>query len=122
MLAGDVRDAARRLAKAGDAHAFSLSEEFGAWRVVARSGGWQADLNPLRGDRIEADLALRDFTVNAIAEPLAGGELVDPLGGVRDLELGRLRLAAPDALGADPLRAQLGQVTGGRGVGRDRYR
>jgi tRNA nucleotidyltransferase/poly(A) polymerase len=105
VLAGDVRDAARRLAKAGDAHAFSLSEEFGAWRVVARSGGWQADLNPLRGDRIEADLALRDFTVNAIAEPLAGGELVDPLGGVRDLELGRLRLAAPDALGADPLRA-----------------
>jgi putative nucleotidyltransferase with HDIG domain len=105
VLAGDVAAAARRLARTADAVAFVLSEEFGAWRVVARSGSWQADLNPLRGDRIEADLALRDFTINAIAEPLGGGPLVDPLGGGRDLELGRLRLAAPDSLSADPLRA-----------------
>ncbi|MGA2469885.1 MAG: HDIG domain-containing metalloprotein [Solirubrobacteraceae bacterium] len=105
VLDGDVREAARQLARAGDAVAFSLSDEFGAWRVVARSGGWQVDLNPLRGERIEDDLALRDFTVNALAEPLQGGSLVDPLGGGRDLELGRLRLAGPGALDADPLRA-----------------
>jgi poly(A) polymerase len=105
VLEGDVREAARTLARAGDGFAFSLSEEFGAWRVVARSDRWHADLNPLRGEDIEADLGLRDFTINAIAEPLAGGALIDPLGGARDLELGRLRLAAPDALSADPLRA-----------------
>lgn len=105
VLDGDVREAARQLASAADAIAFSLSDEFGAWRVVARSGAWHADLNPLRGERIDDDLVLRDFTVNALAEPLAGGPLVDPLGGGRDLELGRLRLAAPGALDADPLRA-----------------
>lgn len=105
VLIGDVRQAARRLARVAGAAAFPLSDEFGAWRVVARSGGWHADLNPLRGERIEDDLRLRDFTVNAIAEPLGGGTLVDPLGGLGDLELGRLRLAAADSLDSDPLRA-----------------
>lgn len=105
VIEGDVREAARRLAREADAFAFALSDAFGAWRVVARDRGWQADLNPLRAPAIEDDLALRDFTVNAIAEPLGGGELVDPLGGVRDLERGVLRLAAPDALAGDPLRA-----------------
>jgi putative nucleotidyltransferase with HDIG domain len=105
VLGGDVAGAARSVARAGDAAAFQLSDEFGAWRVVARSGAWQVDLNPLRGAGIEADLARRDFTVNAIAEPLAGGDAVDPLGGLLDLQRGLLRLAAPDALRADPLRA-----------------
>jgi tRNA nucleotidyltransferase/poly(A) polymerase len=105
VVAGDVRQAARRLGRAAGAAAFALSDAFGAWRVVARSGAWHADLNPLRGEHIEDDLRLRDFTVNALAEPLMGGDLVDPLGGVRDLELGRLRLAAADSLESDPLRA-----------------
>jgi putative nucleotidyltransferase with HDIG domain len=104
VIDGVVRDAAQAHARAGGATAFELSDEFGAWRVVARDRAWQADLNPLRGGSLAADLALRDFTVNAIAQPLAGGELVDPLGGAGDLAAGRLRLAAPGALGADPLR------------------
>jgi poly(A) polymerase len=104
VIDGDVRDAALALGRAAGAAAFELSDEFGAWRVVARDRSWQADLNPLRGGSLGADLALRDFTVNAIARPLAGGELVDPLGGAGDLTAGRLRLAGPDALRADPLR------------------
>lgn len=105
VVAGDVRQEARRLARAADGAAFPLSDEFGAWRVVPRSGDWHADINPLRGESIEDDLRLRDFTINALAEPLAGGTVVDPLGGLRDLELGRLRLAAADSLERDPLRA-----------------
>ncbi len=58
----------------------------------------------MRGDSLEADLRLRDFTVNAIAEPLDGGEPLDPLGGLGDLHAGRLRMAGPDAFKDDPLR------------------
>ncbi|HUB75662.1 MAG TPA: HD domain-containing protein, partial [Solirubrobacteraceae bacterium] len=105
VLDGEVAPAARRVAAATAAHAFALSDAFGAWRVVERAGAWHADLNPLRGATIEADLARRDFTVNAIAQPLEGGELVDPLGGARDLERGVLRIAGPHALDSDPLRA-----------------
>jgi putative nucleotidyltransferase with HDIG domain len=105
VLEGDVSDAARIVARACGGVAFSLSDEFGGWRVVSRLAAWQADLNPLRAGTIEGDLALRDFTINAIAEPLAGGPLIDPLGGLGDLERGQLRLAAADALRDDPLRA-----------------
>ncbi|HEX5310047.1 MAG TPA: HD domain-containing protein [Solirubrobacteraceae bacterium] len=83
---------------------FALSEEFGAWRVTAAGGAWQIDVEALRGGSLAADLALRDFTVNAIAEPLAGGEPIDPLGGCADLQAGRLRQAGPRAFADDPLR------------------
>jgi poly(A) polymerase len=128
VIDGDPGEAARGLARAARAQratAFALSEEFGGWRVVARGGAWQVDIERLRGGSLAEDLALRDFTVNAIAEPLGGGAadtssrvardplrdevaradgLIDPLGGLRDLEHHRLRAAGPRAFADDPLR------------------
>ena len=101
---GDVEPLARRLAKAKGGAAFPLSEAFGAWRVTERAGTWQVDLMPLEGDSIEQDLARRDFTVNAMAELLDGGELLDPFGGRADLEARRLRLVSSTAIEDDPLR------------------
>ncbi len=105
VVAGDPARAAHEIARAGGrAACFALSEDFGSWRVCARDGSWQVDVEPLRAASIEADLQLRDFTVNAIAEPLAGGALIDPLGGVADLRARALRAAAAGAFAADPLR------------------
>jgi putative nucleotidyltransferase with HDIG domain len=105
VVDGDPADAARAVARAaGRAACFALSEEFGSWRVVAREGAWQLDVEPLRGETLEADLALRDFTVNAIAQELAGGGPIDPLGGIADLRERRLRIAGPHAFAHDPLR------------------
>jgi tRNA nucleotidyltransferase (CCA-adding enzyme) len=53
---------------------------------------------------IEADLDRRDFTVNAIAVPLAGGEPVDPHGGRADLADGLLRVLHPGSFADDPTR------------------
>jgi tRNA nucleotidyltransferase/poly(A) polymerase len=105
VVDADVGAAARTLARAVRGPAFELSDEFGAWRVLAADRSWQADLSPLRGGSLEADLALRDFTVNAIAEPLAGGERIDPHDGARDLAARRLRAVGPRAFADDPLRA-----------------
>jgi poly(A) polymerase len=104
VVPGDAETGARDLAQAVRGHVFPLSERFGAWRVIAPDRSWQADLTPVRGDSIEADLALRDFTVNAMAVPLAGGELLDPHGGRADLEARRVRMVAPTAFADDPLR------------------
>lgn len=104
VVAGDVAAAARHLALAVGGPGFPLSEEFGAWRIIGPERAWQIDLTPLRDESIEADLALRDFTVNAIAEPLEGGELVDPTGGIDDLAQRRLRMVTPGAFADDPLR------------------
>jgi hypothetical protein len=99
---GDVRAAARRLARAADGPLFELSDAFGAWRVIGPDRAWHADLVPLRGATIEEDLALRDVTVNAMAEPLAGGERVDPFGGAGDLADRRLRAVGPAQLRRRP--------------------
>jgi poly(A) polymerase len=109
VLDGEPREAAHALARTAHAAAFSLSAEYGGWRVVARDGAWQVDFERLRGASLEEDLALRDFTVNAIAAPLgepgaAPGEAIDPLGGLEDLTRRRLREAGPHAFAEDPLR------------------
>jgi putative nucleotidyltransferase with HDIG domain len=103
-LAGDPAAAARAIARATRGAAFELSGAFGAWRVVGRDHAWNVDLVRLREGDIEADLAARDFTINAMAEPLAGGELLDPHGGRADLEARRLRMVSAAALAEDPLR------------------
>lgn len=115
-VGGDVRKTARKVAGAVEGVAFELSEGLGAWRIVPRgrqagastapdaTSGWQLDLLPLLHDSIEADLGLRDLTINALAQRLGEEELVDPFGGQRDLAERRLRMVSPDAFERDPLR------------------
>jgi poly(A) polymerase len=103
-VAGDPGPVAKALGRELGEHAFELSAEFGTWRVVAPAHGWQVDITALRGDSIEADLALRDFTVGAAAVPLAAGEVLDPYDGLVDLERGVLRVVGPSSFLDDPLR------------------
>jgi poly(A) polymerase len=103
-VAGDPGRAARAIAAELGEHAFELSAEFGTWRVVAKGRGWQVDVTALRGESIDADLSARDFTIGAVAVPLAGGEVIDPFGGLADLERGLLRAVGERSFDEDPLR------------------
>src|SRR5687768_15479855 len=53
---------------------------------------------------LDEDMRRRDFTINAIARRLATRELLDPLGGRRDLERRVLRTTSPTSFRDDPLR------------------
>jgi poly(A) polymerase len=103
-VAGDPAPIAKAIARAGAGHSFELSAEFATWRAVAADQSWQIDVTALRGATIEADLGARDFTIGAIAVPLAGGEPLDPFGGFADLENGLLRAVSERSFAADPLR------------------
>lgn len=52
---------------------------------------------------LEEDLHRRDLTINALAEDMETGEIIDPHGGLDDLEAGVLRHVSP-AFAEDPLR------------------
>lgn len=91
-------------------------EPWPLFRVPLPAGaGGQVDIVPMQGSRSE-DLARRDFTVNALAVPLAetppGGlrslkraGVVDEHGGLEDLDARVLRETAPGTIAADPIRA-----------------
>lgn len=103
-VAGDPGPLAKAVGRELGEHAFELSAEFGTWRVAGPGGHGQIDLTVLRGAGIEADLAERDFTIGAVAVPLAGGDPIDPLGGLADLEAKLLRAIQEGSFAADPLR------------------
>jgi tRNA nucleotidyltransferase (CCA-adding enzyme) len=84
-------------------------EEYALARTERKSGrgyrGFVVHADP--SVTLEDDLGRRDFTINAIAREVrddgAFGDIVDPLGGVRDLEARVLRHVGP-AFVEDPLR------------------
>jgi tRNA nucleotidyltransferase/poly(A) polymerase len=99
----DPRDAARRFASRYGGAPFPLSERHGAWRVIADGSDETVDFTPLAGG-IDADLASRDFTFNAVAVPVSGGEPHDPFRGLSDLSAGVVRAVSDGIFVADPLR------------------
>jgi putative nucleotidyltransferase with HDIG domain len=105
-VAGDVAGAARRIADGAGGVAFELSAEFETWRALSAAGDWHVDVTAMRGPGIEADLAGRDFTVNAIAVQLAdpGAEPLDPYGGAGDARDRVLRTVSERSFDDDPLR------------------
>ena len=72
----DPAAAARSLARSRGGAPFPLSERHGAWRVVR--DGHTVDITAQPRARSTDDLGRRDFTINAMAVPLAGGDLLDP--------------------------------------------
>jgi len=99
---------ARRCAERMGGTCVVLDADRGAARVIAN--GLTLDVTDFRASTLEADLAARDFTVNALAVPLAAlarrgrAPIVDPTGGLADLRARRLRPAGPGVLDDDPLR------------------
>lgn len=102
VVCGDPKRAARAYAEASGGAPFPLSLRHASWRVVLEAGR-TVDFTPVHGT-IEGDLARRDFTVNAIALPVGGGDHVDPSGGRDDLQLRQLRAVSETVFEDDPLR------------------
>ena len=115
-VAGDAVALGRALADELGGTVAPLSVPRGMIRVVlsdddgGRQQRWTIDLTGYDGD-IEGDLARRDFTINAMAVPLAkwhddgfGGAVLDPLGGRRDLVQKAIRALTPNVFEEDPGR------------------
>lgn len=103
---------ARRAGALLDGAVVVLDAERGAARVIAQDH--RIDVTDFRAPTLASDLALRDYRVNALAVPLrellrdGRARVIDPTGGLGDLQARRLRLTGPAALADDPLRGLRG--------------
>jgi putative nucleotidyltransferase with HDIG domain len=105
VVDGDVNPLATAVSRALRGALVPLDPKRGIARVVVQYIGQRVYLDFARrqGEDWDADLGVRDFTVNAIAID-AAGHYLDPLGGQEDLAAGRLRATNEGAFRDDPLR------------------
>ncbi len=87
-----------------------LDQERHTARVVLRDSDelYYVDFATLRGDSLPADLASRDFTINAMAvdvqDTSSQPRLLDPHGGQQDLQVGLIRAVSDTVFRDDPIR------------------
>lgn len=111
-IASRALDFARDLAGVLGGAFVPLSLDEGVARVVCRE--FRLDVSQFREGTtsIEADLSLRDFSINALAVAFDcvrmsfddSGRIIDPLNGLADIGKKLIRLAHAQAFSADPLR------------------
>ena len=108
-VAGDGLALARRLANHFRGAWYPLDQARSTGRAILRSregGRLVVDVARFRGETLEADLADRDFTVNALAAEVRTPSLViDRHGGLADLEARLIRPVSEASIRHDPVRA-----------------
>ncbi|MGD8624471.1 MAG: HD domain-containing protein [Anaerolineae bacterium] len=111
-VAGDGLRLARRLSNHFDGDYYPLDSERSTGRAIlytVEGSRLIVDVARLRGHDardLAADLADRDFTINALAADVrAPDAIIDLHGGQADLRAGLIRPVSPDAIRNDPLRA-----------------
>ena len=89
------------------APAYPLDKSRDVGRVVLKAEKTYLDIAAYRGESLEADLYDRDFRLNAMALPALAkttAELIDPAGGLSDIENKVICTVHPSSIHNDPLR------------------
>lgn len=114
VVAGSAREVVHRLAEMTGIKPVVLDSEHDVMRAAFPGG--HVDIIGLGRGNLMNELKRRDFTVNAIALPLEsylqGGNwsrnVIDPLGGRKDLRRGIIRACSPRVFEDDPVRVLRG--------------
>lgn len=110
VVPGSAVDLTGRLAEVTSIKLVILEEEYDIVRVVATAG--HVDITGLGNTSLGMDLKRRDFTINAMALPLAAylkdkdqaSSIIDPLNGLADLRQGIIRACIAASFEDDPVR------------------
>ncbi|MDX1412908.1 MAG: DUF5678 domain-containing protein [Candidatus Promineifilaceae bacterium] len=108
VVARDAINLSFRVANALQVPAYILDQKRETGRVILADQATTLDFARFRGSNLEADLAARDFTINALAIPAnaqTSQSIIDPTGGVQDLKQGLIRLTYQNAIRDDPVRS-----------------
>jgi tRNA nucleotidyltransferase/poly(A) polymerase len=106
---GDGLNLARQLANRFGGAFYALDRERSTGRAILAAGEAEplvVDIARFRGPDLRADLADRDFTLNALAADIRDpSTVIDHHGGIGDLEARLIRPVSRNSIRNDPLRA-----------------
>jgi len=110
-VAGNALEIACQVAREVEGKYVLLDEANQIARVIVAEGErWQLDFSPF-SDGIQTDLARRDFTIDAMAlkisqwsKTIDRSVVIDPYGGKKDLEEGKIRAVSVGIFEADAAR------------------
>ena len=110
---GDTVRTARKFSKICGGNFVLLDNKEMIYRVIVKTGkaSFSVDFSAMRGNKIEDDLLLRDFTINSMAIKLDNEnisfkpkKIIDPCGGLLDIRKKTLRTTSGSIFRNDPLR------------------
>ncbi|MGV8146010.1 MAG: CCA tRNA nucleotidyltransferase [Alkaliphilus sp.] len=105
----DPRTLTEKLAHMFGGTMVEISREHEIFRVILKNVG-TFDFSKIKGGKIEEDLYARDFSINAMAYCLNDSwgikkeKIIDPFGGMKDLEEKKIRHLHTNTFIDDPLR------------------
>lgn len=82
----------------------SLHEDLEIYRIVLSDKKHYFDFAKIEGKDIIEDLSRRDFAINAIAYDIKNDRIIDPFGGVKDIQNKIINLISEQNIIDDPLR------------------
>jgi poly(A) polymerase/tRNA nucleotidyltransferase (CCA-adding enzyme) len=100
-----------RLARELGYPAFVMDKERHVGRILGPGHESFIDVAQFREPELGGDLLGRDFTMNAMALPVnrhSLHDIIDPHGGLSDIEQGTIRVVHPRSIAEDPVRALRG--------------
>src|SRR5208283_2714522 len=106
VVPGDALEISKEFAQVSGGSFVLLDSKFAIARVV--KDPVFLDISAMKGESIAEDLAERDITINAMAQPLCEWpstlHVIDPFGGREDLQSRVIRMVSERNLISDPLR------------------
>ena len=91
--------------------AFVMDRGRNVGRILSPDNDWIIDVAQFREPELRGDLFGRDFNMNALALPVTGHtfhDVIDPFGGLRDIESGQIGVVHRRSIEEDPVRALRG--------------
>ena len=103
-ISGDIDRIAAAIADTCGGRVVDLGGKKGFAVLRVASPALTIDITPLGDRTIEANLGMRDFTVNAMAYDVEKHDIVDCVGGLSDLDKKVIRMVSEEAFAKDPAR------------------
>ncbi len=105
VLDKDPEEISKKIAKRTQGKWISLDQEFKEYRIILkREKIYTVDVSGLKGKDLREDVEKRDLTINSIIIDPLKMELIDFVGGLKDIENKILKTLYEKNLISDPLR------------------